>query len=223
MLKLQDVSKSFLINGYRKKILEDINFEVKKNEIVAITGRSGEGKTTLLNIISGIVKPDKGKIYFNDRKVHFLFDVHTAYLRNTYFGFVFQTFRLLPEETVFENLILPAKIKGYVSKRVKERGLKLLEEFGLIEFKNMKAGLLSGGQKQRLSITRALINEPLLILADEPTANLDKETSRGISEIFKKITSNGTSLLVVTHQDEIINFSSRRYILKNGRLESLNG
>ncbi|MGC8764260.1 MAG: ABC transporter ATP-binding protein [Brevinematia bacterium] len=219
MLKLEKVSKTFHIGKNRKKVLDSVDLEVNKNEVVAITGKSGEGKTTLLNIIAGIVVPDKGKVFFNGKRVYFLFDLYPAFLRNRYFGFVFQTFRLLPEESVLENLLLPAKIKGFVTKKVKERGLKLLEDFGLIEFKNQKAGLLSGGQKQRLSIARALINNPSLILADEPTANLDKETAKEITDIFKRIVSNGASLLVVTHQDELISLADKRFILRDGGLK----
>lgn len=223
MLKLENISKSFLISGKRKRVLDDINLEVRKGERIAITGKSGEGKTTLLNIIAGIIKPDRGKIFFNEKRIIYLFDIHTAKLRNKHFGFIFQTFRLLPDETVIENLLLPAKISGFVSKKVKERALDLLRDFGLFEFRNLKTGLLSGGQKQRLSIARALINDPSLILADEPTANLDRETSDEIAKILQKIVTDGKAMLIVTHQEELINSCDRKYILKNGKLEQFNG
>lgn len=224
MLKLEKISKSFKFNGQRKYVLKDVDLDINEHDVVAITGRSGEGKTTLLNIIAGIIVPEKGRIYYNNKRIIHFLDIHTAYLRNRHFGFVFQTFRLLPEETVLENVLLPAKIKGFVSNKVKDRALHLLKDVGLIDFKNMKAGFLSGGQKQRLSIARALINNPSIILADEPTANLDKETSKEIVDIFKKIASNdGCSIIMVTHQDELINFTKERYRLKDGNLEKYNG
>ncbi len=224
MLVLENISKSFKIDGKRKYVLEDINLEVNGHDVVAITGRSGEGKTTLLNIIAGIIVPEKGKIYYRNRRVIHLLDIHTAYLRNRHFGFVFQTFKLLPEETVLENVLLPAKIKGFVGEKIKDRAESLLKDVGLLEFKKMKAGYLSGGQKQRLSIARALINNPSLILADEPTANLDKETSAEIVSIFKNIAANdGCSIIMVTHQEELISFTKEKYKLTNGKLEKQNG
>ncbi len=224
MLTLEKISKSFKINGQVKHVLDNIDLEITEHDVVAITGRSGEGKTTLLNIIAGIIVPDSGKIYYKNRRVIYFLDINTAYLRNRHFGFVFQTFKLLPEETVLENVLLPAKIRGFVSKKIKDRAESLLKDVGLFEFKKMKTGYLSGGQKQRLSIARALINNPSLILADEPTANLDKETSKEIISIFKNITSNdGCSILMVTHQEELINFTKRKYKLKDGKLEKENG
>ncbi len=213
MLELKNISKSFK----NKKVLDNINLKVERNEVVIITGKSGEGKTTLLNIIAGLITPDRGKIYFNGKRIIHFLDIHTAYLRNRYFGFVFQTFKLLPEETVMENIFLPARIKGRINKSL---ALDLLKDVGLLEVKDMKAGLLSGGQKQRLALARALINSPSLILADEPTANLDKETAKEILNLLKNISSK-SSIILVTHDEELMKFSDKRYLLRNGILEKV--
>jgi putative ABC transport system ATP-binding protein len=223
MLVVENISKKFYIGGKEKKVLDGVNLEIKKGEVVAITGKSGEGKSTLLNIISGLIKPDSGRVYFNGRRVIFFLDIHPAYLRNRNIGFVFQTFRLLPQESVWYNLLLPAMIKGFVGKRIKERALKLLKDFDLGDFKNMKAGLLSGGQKQRLAIARALINDPSLILADEPVANLDLETAKEIEKILLDVVSSGKAMVIVTHQLEVIKSADKRFELKAGKLESFDG
>lgn len=221
MLKLDKVSKHYRIAGKKKTILDEVSLEVKKGEVVAITGKSGSGKTTLLNVISGITPPSSGKVFFHDKPIHYFLDIFSSSIRNKKMGFVFQTFRLLPEETVQSNILLPARLKGLLPQNNKAKVDELLEKLEIREYKHMKAGLLSGGQKQRVAIARALINNPDLILADEPTANLDKETSEDIYRILNELSTAGHTILIVTHQDELLKLAQRVLYLKNGRLEEL--
>ena len=218
MLRLEGVSKSYRIGGTRKIILDSADLEIKPGEITAITGKSGTGKTTLLNIISGLTAPDKGKVYFKEKRIHYFLDIQPAYLRSRKMGFVFQTFRLLPDETVEANILLPARIKGTIRKAEKERLSALLKDLGIEDARRMKAGLLSGGQKQRVAIARALLNSPELLLADEPTANLDNETSHDIRSIFKSLADSGIAVLLVSHQDELLSLSRKTYVLQDGKL-----
>lgn len=222
MLILENITKHYRISGKKKVILDDLNFEIKKGEIISITGKSGCGKSTLLNIISGLAVPDKGKVYFNNRRIYYFLDVHTGWLRNNKIGFIFQTFRLLYDESVITNVLLPAKIKGWVDKKTYNRAEEILNELEILEYKNMKTGLLSGGQKQRVAIARALINDPDIILADEPTANLDKITSIEICKILANISKNNKSVIVVTHQDYMFEHSNKVFELINGKLKEVN-
>ncbi len=221
MLRLENVSKYYHIAGKKRKILEGINFEIHKGEIVSITGKSGSGKSTLLNVISGITKPSGGKIFFNNKRIIYFLDILTSRIRNRKMGFIFQTFRLLPGETVSSNILMPARIKGWIGKEKRYSIFETLKELGIFEYRNTKAGLLSGGQKQRAAIARALVNSPDLILADEPTANLDKETSLDICRILVDLAKSGYAVLAVTHQEDLFANSDRVYKLSDGKLEEM--
>ena len=219
MLKLDKVTKYYRIAGKKRLILDSVNLEIKKGEIVSLTGKSGCGKSTLLNIISGIVKPSHGKVFVNNKPMHFFFDFLSSRMRNRQMGFVFQTFRLLSNESVWANILLPLRIKGWISKKDREYGDQILRSLEISDYKHMKAGLLSGGQKQRVALARALINKPEVILADEPTANLDKATSLEIYKILQTLKEEGKTILVVTHQDYMFDHSDRIYQLQDGKLE----
>ncbi|MFN3660854.1 MAG: ABC transporter ATP-binding protein, partial [Brevinematales bacterium] len=168
ILSLSHVAKSFRISGKRRQVLQDISLEVSPGEWIGLMGNSGSGKTTLLSLIAGLIRPEKGHVFWHGKKLCYFFDIYPAFLRNRHIGFIFQDFRLIDKETVWENLLLPLRIKGWYGTKELKRAEWLLERVGLSTHRRHKAGLLSGGQKQRLSLARALVLQPSLILADEP-------------------------------------------------------
>jgi len=218
LLTLEKISKKFKIAGEGVPVLESLDFSIDRGEIVSITGRSGCGKTTLLNIITGITRPDRGEIFFEGKRVYYQFDFIMSRLRNRRMGQIFQTFRLLDDETLLNNILLPARISGNAGREVKIRALEMLERTGLGGFEKTRAGLLSGGQKQRGAIARALVKNPDLILADEPTANLDSETSTEIFTLLEELRNEGRALIIVTHKGEMHHKSERVYNMENGGL-----
>ncbi len=220
MLKLEKVSKHYKIAGMRKIILDKISLEINPGEIISITGKSGSGKTTLLNVIAGITRPSGGSVFFNNKKMNYFLDILPSRLRNRKIGFVFQTFRLLPQETVWSNVLLPARIRGNAGHRTRVEAEELMKKLQIWEFKNMKAALLSGGQKQRTALARALVNGPDLILADEPTANLDNKTAGEINQLLIRLAKEGKAVLIVTHNEYMFKHSKKIYTLKAGKLEA---
>lgn len=220
MLSIQQLDKTYRIAGTLRPILQSLDLEIKPGEIVAITGKSGCGKTTLLNIIAGLTVPTQGRILFQGRPLIYVLDNIISRFRNRHLGFIFQTFKLLDRETVSSNILLAARIRGRVDKNVITRMHELLEQLGMSEYLHTRVGLLSGGQKQRIAIARALINDPELILADEPTANLDKQTSLEIFHILEALRKKGKAILIVTHKDYMLKKADRVYHMKDGRLEA---
>jgi ABC-type lipoprotein export system ATPase subunit len=218
MLIVENVSRSFRIAGIRKAILDSVNLHVRPGEIVSLTGKSGCGKSTLLNIISGLVRPERGGVSVDGKRMNYWFDFLSARARNRHMGFVFQTFRLLSDETVWQNILLPLRIQGWISKKDRDYARTLLKDLEIEDHAKMKAGLLSGGQKQRVALARALVTRPGLILADEPTANLDKATAVEIYQLLGKLKDEGKAILVVTHQDYMFEHSDRVVVLENGKL-----
>jgi putative ABC transport system ATP-binding protein len=222
MLKLIDIEKSYRISGKKKIILHKLNLEINAGEIIAITGKSGCGKTTLLNIIAGLTSPSKGRVIFEGKRMFYPFDIMPAFIRNRRVGFIFQTFRLLYNETVASNVLLPARIKGIVNRATVLRMEELLARLEIPEYRKSIAGVLSGGQKQRVAIARALINDPSLILADEPTANLDMQTSVEIFKVLEQFARDeNKAVLIVTHKDYMLKHADRVYSMKDGVLEDL--
>ncbi len=221
MLKLNNIGKTYHTAGRRLEVLRNINLTLNASEIIAITGKSGSGKTTLLNIITGLTSPSNGSVEFHGKTLNYFLDIIPAHIRNRRIGFIFQTFRLMQKESVLSNVLLPARIKGIVNRQVKERANILLEELGIPEYKHTSVGYLSGGQKQRVAIARALINDPDLILADEPTANLDRETSESIFEILSDLQKQGKAILIVTHKETMHQKADRRYSMRDGILEEI--
>lgn len=223
ILVLENISKSYQTKVEKIDILKDINLTVKKGDFLSIIGRSGSGKSTLLNIMGLLDKNDSGKIYIDGIDISNIDDNLKNKIKNEKLGFVFQFHFLLPEFTALENVMLPALINAYSKKEeIKDRAIELLEMVGLKERIFHKPSQLSGGEKQRVAIARALINNPAILLADEPTGNLDEETSEGIFEILKKINKeNEQTIIVVTHSKELANLSNRQIDLRKGSINFL--
>ncbi|MBN2078827.1 MAG: ABC transporter ATP-binding protein [Spirochaetes bacterium] len=205
----------------KKRILAGIDLDLAAGRICAITGKSGCGKTTLLNIIAGITSPERGSVRINGRKMRFAFDILASRMRNREIGFIFQTFRLLNDESVISNVLLPARIRGRVGKAVRDYAGEILERLRMYKFRHARTAVLSGGQKQRVAIARALINRPALILADEPTANLDRDTAREIFDILLDLKCEGKAVLAVTHDEYLHDRADAAFVMESGRLWSV--
>ena len=216
-------AKALHKNFYHPKeinVLKGIDLTVFSGESIAIVGRSGEGKSTLLNILGTLEKPTSGSLSIDGEAVSFF---NTTRIRNAKIGFVFQSFHLLEEYTVFENILFPAAIARFKTKpkdQFVKRAHELLELINLTHRKEYRAKLLSGGEKQRVAIARAFLNDPSLILADEPTGNLDEETSFIIHNLLFDFVNNGKACIIVTHNQKLANACSRKILLQNGCLES---
>ena len=221
IMKLEDVDKFYNETGHKLHILRKLNLEVKKGEFVSILGKSGSGKSTLLNVMGLLDKIDSGKIWINDREVSSLSENERNNIKNNFLGFVFQFHYLMSEFTALENVMIPALLNNFKNKNVIEKEAKnLLEIVGLAERMKHKPNQLSGGEKQRVAIARAMINKPSLILADEPTGNLDEDTSEMIFSLFKKINKeHNQSIIVVTHARDLSQVTDRQIYLKKGILE----
>lgn len=221
ILHLEHVDKYYEETGKKLHIIRDLSFSVEKGEFVTILGRSGSGKSTLLNLIGLLDKADAGLFTLGGKDLSKISEEEKNILRNEFLGFVFQFHYLLPEFTALENVMLPAMLsKKKTRQEIEERAKELLESLGLGERLEHKPNQLSGGEKQRVAIARALINNPSLLLADEPTGNLDEETSETIFEIFREINEKyGQTIIVVTHSRELAKISSRQIYLKKGSLE----
>lgn len=220
ILELKNIEKYYETKSERLHIIRGLNLNLERGAFISILGRSGSGKSTLLNLIGLLDKQDSGEIIIDGKNTKGLNDNEISDLKNKTLGFVFQFHYLLNEFTALENVMLPALLKNYKSKKeIEERAKKLLDIVGLAERLSHKPNQLSGGEKQRVAIARALINEPALILADEPTGNLDEETSEIIFDIFKKINKElKQTIVVVTHSKDLANVTDSQYYLKKGIL-----
>lgn len=219
VLKAENLSKNYIIGRYTLAVLKEVNLELRNNEILAIVGPSGAGKTTLLHLLGLLDKPSEGEIYIGNRKVSVLNDTDRANLRNKKIGFVFQCHYLLPEFSARENVALPAIIAGEDNQKSMEKAKSLLQELGLGNRLEHHPNELSLGEAQRVALARALINEPEIILADEPTGNLDWETGEEVKYIlWEEVKKRKSSLLFVTHDEEVARGAERILILINGHL-----
>lgn len=218
MFLLKNVSKSYREGGVSVPVLEQVQFSMQKGEQVAIVGPSGSGKSTLLNILGLLDTPSSGEYLFNGELVHKLSGGRQADFRNRKIGFVFQAFMLQPRLTVWENVELPLLYSSFKRKERKARVLETLEQVGMADIKHQLAAKLSGGQKQRVAIARALVNRPELILADEPTGNLDQRSKEQILEIFTMLHSQGKTIVLVTHDIEVTQIAERVLTMQDGRL-----
>lgn len=219
MIELKNVSKTYKTKMEELNILKNINFKFNNGDFVSIQGKSGSGKTTLLNILGLLDIKSEGELYINSEKIE---KQDLTKLRSENIGFVFQFHYLLNEFTALENVMIPALNKKNADKKeIEKRAKELLEMVGLSARLNHKPNELSGGEKQRVSIARAMINSPELILADEPTGNLDYETSQLINNIFVELNKKGQGIIIVTHSQELANLADYKYILKNGALEMI--
>ena len=220
ILELKNINKTYKGTSETLRILKDLDLVINEGEFVSIIGKSGSGKSTLLNVIGLLDSIDEGEIYIHGEKVDRTNHQKIDLLKNRDIGFVFQFHYLLPEFTALENVMLPALLNNFNDKKnIEEKAKKILDSVGLKERYNHKPNQLSGGEKQRVAIARALINDPKIILADEPTGNLDEETSNEIHNLFRKINrENNQTIIVVTHSRELANITDKRYSVKNGKL-----
>jgi len=216
LLSLKEIVKSYQIKSDTYQILKGIDVEIKKGDFVAIMGPSGSGKSTLLNIIGCLDSPTSGTYMLADKKVSELSERELAVIRNTYIGFIFQNFNLIPSLTVLDNVLLPS---FYLGKEDKKRAIELLEAMGLSERLDFKPNELSGGQKQRVAIARSLMNNPAFLLADEPTGALDSKTGKEIMELIVDLNKKeGKTILMVTHDSEVAKRAHRIIRLQDGKI-----
>ncbi|ACZ01299.1 ABC transporter ATP-binding protein [Streptobacillus moniliformis] len=219
MLELKNVYKTYVTKAEKIDILKDINFKFENGDFFSIQGKSGSGKTTLLNILGLLDDVTEGDILIDGEKINNRDIIET---RRKKIGFVFQFHYLLNEFTALENVMIPALVNDSKSrKEIENKAINLLKEVGLEHRINHKPQELSGGEKQRVAIARALINDPEIILADEPTGNLDYETSNLINELFVKINNKGQGIIIVTHSIELANLAKVKYKIENGKLKQI--
>jgi putative ABC transport system ATP-binding protein len=220
VIHLKDICKSYFMGSQELKILKGLNIDILRNEYVALMGPSGSGKSTLMNILGCLDSPTSGKYILNGKDVSTMPDNDLADIRNKEIGFVFQQFNLLPRLTALENVALPLVYAGIPKKTRTEMAQEVLRKVDLMDRSHHKPNELSGGQCQRVAIARALVNNPSIILADEPTGNLDTKTSYEIMSIFAKIHNDGNTVVLVTHEEDISNYAKRVIRLRDGLLES---
>lgn len=220
IIRLEDIQKSYFMGNQAIPVLKGISLDIFKNEYVALMGPSGSGKSTLMNILGCLDSPTGGKYILNSKDVSKMADDDLAEVRNTEIGFVFQQFNLLPRLTAAENVALPLIYAGISKKDRIERSMEALKKVGLAERSHHKSNELSGGQIQRVAIARALVNNPSLLLADEPTGNLDSKTSVEVMEIFGKIQQAGNTVVLVTHEEDIARYAHRVVRLRDGLVET---
>lgn len=220
VISLKDIRKSYYLGKQELPVLKGINLSITSNEYVALMGPSGSGKSTLMNIIGCLDTPTAGQYILNGKDVSRMEDDELADVRNVEIGFVFQQFNLLPRLTAWENVAMPLIYAGAGKKDREERARAILDKVGLGDRAHHKPNELSGGQSQRVAIARALINNPSLILADEPTGNLDTKTSVEIMELFSQIHAQGNTVILVTHEEDIANYTHRVVRIRDGVVET---
>ena len=213
MIKAQNIQKSY----GKLKVLKGINLEISKGEIISIVGASGAGKSTLLHILGTLDLADEGKVMINDIEVNALNDKKLSEFRNKNIGFVFQFHHLLPEFTALENVCIPSYIEGLTRKDAELKAIKLLDFLGLSERRDHKPSQLSGGEQQRVAVARALINNPAVILADEPSGNLDSTSAKELHKLFFSLRDEfKQTFIIVTHNEELADMADRKLTIKDG-------
>ena len=220
IIEIKGLKREFLVGSEIVKALKGVDVSVMKNEYLAMMGPSGSGKSTLMNLLGCLDTPTAGAYSLNGTDVSSLKDDDLAEIRNKEIGFIFQTFNLLPRLTALENVFLPLVYAGYNSEDRKIKAQNVLEKVGLGDRIHHRPNQLSGGQRQRVAVARALVNEPSIILADEPTGNLDSKTSLDIMRLFEEIHEMGNTLIVVTHEEEVASHAHRILRLRDGLVES---
>ena len=220
VIRLENVNKIYETAGIKTHALKDINLTIYEGEFVAIMGASGSGKTTLMNIMGCLDTPTSGKYYLMGKDVSTLDDDHLSEIRNQYIGFVFQQFFLIPYLTAYENILVPVIYSKYNFKEKEKKAEEILKKIGLKDKKNHKPNQLSGGQQQRVAIGRALINNPELILADEPTGALDSKTAQEIMRIFVDLNKSGKTIVLITHDPNVASYAQRILKISDGKIIS---
>ena len=220
LIKISDIKRNFVLGEEIVYVLKGIDLEINKGEYVALMGPSGSGKSTLMNLLGCLDTPTSGSYVLNGKDVSKMKDDELAEIRNKEIGFVFQTFNLLPRTTALDNVALPMIYAGYSKSERKVRAEEVLTQVGLSDRMDHHSNQLSGGQRQRVAVARALVNKPSIILADEPTGNLDSKTSVEIMKLFNEIHANGNTVILVTHEEEIAEYAHRIIRLRDGVVES---
>jgi putative ABC transport system ATP-binding protein len=218
LIRTEGLGKTYRMGGEEIHALRDVNLEIHRNEYVAIMGPSGSGKSTLMNLIGCLDTPSSGRYWLNHQLVSDLDDDELARIRNREIGFVFQTFNLLPRATALGNVELPLIYRGVASAERRERARRALEMVELADRVNHRPNELSGGQRQRVAIARALVNDPSIILADEPTGNLDSATGAEILKLFARLHQQGNTVVVVTHEPDVAAHAHRILHIRDGRV-----
>ena len=220
IIKVEKLRREFIVGGEKVKALRDVTFTIREGEFVTIMGSSGSGKSTLLNILGCLDTPTSGEYWLDGTSVQSMSKNQRAITRNRKIGFVFQNYNLLPKTTAIENVELPLLYNPAVGAKERRESPTALEAVGLSERMNHKSNQMSGGQQQRVAIARALVNNPVIILADEATGNLDTRTSFSILTLFQDLHKKGRTIIFVTHNPELAEYSSRNIVLKDGKVVS---
>ena len=220
VIVLEDIVKQFVMGDTVLQALDHVNFSVEEGDFIAIMGPSGSGKSTMMNILGCLDRPTSGKYYLDGKEVAGLSDDELAHTRNAKIGFVFQNFNLLSKITAKQNVALPLVYAGVPEEERMERAKKALQSVGLGDRMDHKPNEMSGGQRQRVAIARALINNPAIVMADEPTGNLDTKSSYEIMDIFKKLNAMGKTVVMVTHEPDIGQQTKRILVMRDGHLNS---
>jgi putative ABC transport system ATP-binding protein len=220
LIKITNIKRDFPLGNEIVYVLKGIDLEINKGEYVALMGPSGSGKSTLMNILGCLDTPTSGTYILNGKHVSEMQDDELAGIRNKEIGFVFQTFNLMPRTTALDNVALPMVYAGHSKSERVERATEVLTQVGLNDRMDHKPNQLSGGQRQRVAVARALVNKPSIILADEPTGNLDSKTSVEIMNLFNEIHTNGNTVILVTHEEDIAAYAHRIIRLRDGIIES---
>ena len=219
-VRLQGLSKAYQEGDRQRVVLQNASAEFHRGEFIALLGRSGSGKSTLLNVVSGIDRPDSGQVWIGGQELTSMSERDRTLFRRRHIGFVFQFFNLIPTLTVMENVTLPVELNGASPKAARQQADPLLHAVGLLERAGAYPDKLSGGEQQRIAIARALVHDPQLVLADEPTGNLDEDTGESVLALLDRLTRQaGKNLLMVTHSPESATWSDRVYHLRDGKLE----
>ena len=220
IIKIKGLTREFTVGAELVRALKGVDVSINKNEYVAMMGPSGSGKSTLMNLLGCLDTPTAGSYSLNGTDVSLLKDDSLAEIRNQEIGFIFQTFNLLPRLTALENVALPLVYAGYNTEERNKKAAEVLEKVGLGDRMDHRPNQLSGGQRQRVAVARALVNNPSIILADEPTGNLDSKTSLDIMRLFEEIHEMGNTLIVVTHEEEVAAHAHRILRLRDGLVET---